>query len=250
MEKIWKYIDLTKLISLLANDALYFSCPCEFADPYEGYLPKSHLEAISKITQKFLDEQFVFRDQIVSLHPNANLQVFHEGFNANINRYIEKSKGAIREASLKFGVSCWHRNEYESEAMWRLYSASGQGIAIESTVKQLHDSIIDKTNVHIDNIRYMDFEKDPIEKGHKHYGLFIKRKSFEHEKELRAIILLKEEGKGTLVKCDLDILINTIHISPFAPPYFKEVVEKLCVGNIRNLQKTILQSSLFDKPNY
>ncbi len=31
-------------------------------------------------------------------------------------------------------VSCWHENETESEAMWKLYLKSGDGVAIQTTV--------------------------------------------------------------------------------------------------------------------
>ena len=128
------------------------------------------------------------------MHPNADLKAFYESFDDGMKRYVEQSKKALTEASLKFGVSCWHKNEYESEAMWRLHSS--ECIAVESTIGQLHSSIKNQGNVIIENVRYMDFENDQIEKGYKHYGLFLKRKSFEHEKEVRAVLLLNGEGKG------------------------------------------------------
>ena len=46
-----------------------------------------------------------------------------------------------REAAGKFGVSCWHIDEHESEAMWQLYTAAGQGIAIESTKARLESAL-------------------------------------------------------------------------------------------------------------
>jgi len=149
-----------------------------------------------------------------------------------------------------FGISCWHQNEHESEAMWKLYSASGQGIAIESTDVKLKKAITDTKGLIIDKVRYMDFDNDPIEKGHRHYRLFLKRKSFDHERELRATVLLPEVGKGVYVPCDLDILISSIHLSPFVPEYFKIVVQALCIGKTRILRKDIHQSKLFDEPNY
>jgi hypothetical protein len=78
-----------------------------------------------------------------------------------------------------------------------------------------------------------------------------KRKSFEHEKELRAIVLLKEQGKGMFVKYDLEKLINQIHIPPFSEPYLKEVVEYICSINKESvIEKPITQSTLFKKPDY
>ena len=66
-------------------------------------------------------------------------------------------------AASKFGVSCWHESEHESDAMWKLYSASGQGIAIESTIGQLRTCFGNREGLLIDRVRYMDFDRDPIE---------------------------------------------------------------------------------------
>lgn len=246
--KIWRYMDLAKFISLLSNEALYFSCPNKFADPFEGYLPKSHIKAMSALNQKFINEQLLFRDQIIASHPDKDSRDFDDRFYRGIKQYEKRIKGSLSEVSLKFGVCCWHRNENESEAMWRLYQS--YGIAIESTVEQLKIAMSGTKNIIIENVRYVDFENAPIEKGHKHYGLFLKRKSFEYEQELRATILLKEPTKGEFVKCDMNALINHVHISPFAEPYLKEVVENILGGNLCKLNKPVIKSSLFDPPNY
>ena len=37
-------------------------------------------------------------------------------------------------------VNCWHQNEFESEAMWRLYSENNKGIAIQTTLQRHHSS--------------------------------------------------------------------------------------------------------------
>ena len=243
-EKIWRYMDLAKFVSLLSSEALYFACPHELADPFEGWYPKSHVEAFSSMTEQYLGQMLATRDEMVARLPGINVN----GLNDAINTARERFKKSFDEVKLKFGMSCWHKNEWESEAMWKLYSASGHGIAIESTRHQLGESILEKEHLIVGDVRYMDFENDPIEKGHEHYGLFLKGKSFEHERELRATVLLKQEGKGELVKCDLDVLISQVRVSPFAPKYFKDAVEKICSREVRKLRKPVLQSSLFDKP--
>jgi hypothetical protein len=243
---IWRYIDLAKLVSLLANEALYFACPSELGDPYEGYLPKRYVEAFSSALQQMVDDLLRMRARILDKRPDADLRALDEGF----ARMKSIQHEAQKNARLKFGVSCWHVSDHESEAMWKLYSTSGQGIAIESTEHRLRASIVDNDSLKIDRVRYVDFENDPLEKGHKHYALFLKRKAFEHERELRATVLLPEERKGTLVRCDLDTLVNRIHVSPFSEPYLKPIVEYLCAGGHRALEKPVVQSALFDQPDY
>ena len=48
----------------------------------------------------------------------------------------------------------------------------------------------------MDRVRDMDFDTDEIEKGHSHYGLFLKRKSFAHEQELQVASLHRFAGRG------------------------------------------------------
>jgi len=243
--KIWRYMDLAKFVSLLSSEALYFACPCEFDDPYEGLYPKSYAQKFSSMTQQYLNQFLATRDDLLAKCPGINIG----GLNDAVRTAMEQFKKGFDEVRLKFGITCWHKNEAESEAMWKLYSASGQGIAIESTASQLQESILDKTSLVVGDVRYPDFESDPIEKGQKNYGLFLKRKSFEHEKELRATILLKTPGKGEFVRCDLSTLITRVHISPLAPAYMKEVVDRICSGSVQRLCKPVVQSSLFDAPS-
>jgi hypothetical protein len=93
--------------------------------------------------------------------------------------------------------------------MWKIYADSSKGVAVESTVESLRASLGGREGIQIDDVRY-DFEAPLIEKGHKHYFLFQKRKCVEHEKELRATILLHEAGRGVSVPCDLDVLVTRI----------------------------------------
>jgi hypothetical protein len=243
---IWRYIDLARFVSLLAEEALYFACPTELRDPYEGYLPRSHFEALSGGLHELKDDMLRLRRGIATQHPDADLRRLDDG----IARMPGKLRDVSWEATRKFGVSCWHKSEHESEALWRLYSGSGGGVCIESTAERLTESLGKLEGLTIDSVSYVDFDRDPIEKGHGHYVLFMKRKSFEHEKELRAAILLKEPGQGQLVHCDLEKLISRIHISPFAEPCLRSAVERLCAGSVRKLDRPVVLSRLLDKPDY
>jgi hypothetical protein len=247
-QKIWRYMDFAKFISLLANEALFFPCPSMFNDPFEGHKPRSEVKALSKMLQQPYNDEIELRNKLKKLRPDADLRAL----DCSLENFREIARNGLKIVNRKFGVSCWHKSEHESEAMWKLYSNSGQGIAIESTVKQLREAIVNKDGLTIDSVRYLDFDKDPIDKGHKHYGLFQKRMSFEHERELRATILLEEAdyGKGAFVACDLNALISNIHISPFLRAYIKNDVEKLCSGKIRIINKPVILSSLFNEPHY
>lgn len=226
--KIWKYMDLPRFVSLLATRSLYFASRSKFQDPWEGSLPQSHMMALSKMLQdSFVTPTLSLRAQFAAQSSEAaqNLDAVMESFKRDAST-------ANKQATLRFGVSCWHKSDYESDAMWKLYSASGKGIAMESTIGQLQAALGHVKGLIIDSVRYADFDNDPIERGHKHYGLFLKRKCFEHEKELRATILLPQDQwqlppakRGLAVECDLGVLITRVHVSPLSEEYVFHAVQ-------------------------
>jgi hypothetical protein len=246
--KIWRYVDLAKFMSMLATRALYFPCATtELADPYEGWVPRSHMKAFMGLNQTYLDQMKQTRDQIIAMHPTRD--------RAPLDVVLEEAKRKLdmqqllQDTNAKFGVNCWHINEGESEAMWRIDGAAGQGIAIESTKEKL-ESALKVDGAIVDQVRYMDFDVDEIEKGHRHYGLFLKRKSFAHEQELRATILLTKPGMGAAVQCDLGCLIEKIHIYPKAPSYYLEAVKYAVENTNPKIKAPVVPSKLLDPPDY
>lgn len=183
--KIWRYMDVGKFLSLLHTQSLYFACPTEFDDPFEGFVPQSHVNAYSSMLKNIVRNNDLAINQFLAQYPDARGRI--DEIRSKLSGELSAAFDKVR---LKFGVSCWHRSEHESEAMWRLYSGSGPCVAIESSVGQLRLALSARGDLQIVPVRYMDFDRDPIEKGHKFYGLFLKRKSFENEKEVRATVLL------------------------------------------------------------
>jgi len=243
--KIWRYINLTKFVSLLGKQALWFSSPAKFSDPYEGTLPKSHLKALSDMRQNWIDNQLAQLDALAKMRPLADFSKARASME-ELRTGIQKM---LRDVALKFGVNCWHMSEHESDAMWRLYPNC---IAIQSTWKRLHDSLL-QDGVYIDPVRYNDFENDPIEKGHRHQNLFIKRKSFEYEKELRAVKMLDNVCEGQFISCDLSVLIERVYVSPVSEFYVLEVVKDICFGGLPTLKQNVevKRSTLLDvSPDY
>jgi hypothetical protein len=211
--KLWRYMDLAKFISLISTKSLYFAPFNSFQDPYEGYLPNSHYKEYQAIFENILD--------------------------------ISKIKEVIRDTSLIFAASCWHMNDYENEALWKIYTDRGGGIAIETTDNKLKQSFVTDELIICNKVRYEDFDNSLIERGHEHYSGFIKRKAFEYEKEYRAVIKAAHNN-GCFVEVNLDTLIQKIHISPLVPNYFFHAVEYVCKNNLSDMQSKIIQSSLYE----
>lgn len=237
--KVWRYLDFTKFVSLLDKEALFFVRSDKLADKFEGSYSKV-------IVEKEFSKFKVFPDELYK-------------------RACESNVSAMGKFGKFVLINSWHMNEYESAAMWELYLKSDEGIAIQSTVKDLKESfIINSTDdVFIGKINYIDYNKDWIPDGNLFYPHLHKRKSFEHEKELRLIVLnlpsppIKNEisvidmdtglyDTGKYIPVSLDILVQNIYVSPTAPVWFKDLVQS--VVNRYNLKKNVIQSSLSEDP--
>ena len=90
-------------------------------------------------------------------------------------------------------ANCWHLNEHESAAMWNRYSRDAAPIAIQSTFKRLRYSLSNDINIGL--INYIDYEKESVPSSN-YFNYFLhKRKCFEYECELRALIWTVNKNK-------------------------------------------------------
>jgi hypothetical protein len=124
---VWRYMDLPRLISILHADKLFLSCLAGLEDPHEG-----------SMTRKTVEEREVLFANV------PNRRDFME-----LNRDLRST----------VYVSCWHINSNESEAMWRIYCGSAQGVALQTTYQKLYESIVN-AQVHMGAVTYIDYEKD------------------------------------------------------------------------------------------
>jgi hypothetical protein len=90
-----------------------------------------------------------------------------------------------------------------------------------------------------------------IPDGNAFHALFYKRRSFEHEHELRAALLrppseAKEPIPGLYVPCDVNILIDEIFVSPESPNWFKELVSSILEKY--SLDREVKRSNLDEDP--
>ena len=75
--KIWRYVDLAKFVHMLATGALYFPCATtELKDPYEGWLPRSHIKALEQINRGILDQMKTTHDAFLAQHPACDRAPF------------------------------------------------------------------------------------------------------------------------------------------------------------------------------
>jgi len=186
-----------------------------------------------------------FEDVFEGIYPEEN----HRKIYYNNAEKSEKELSEIQEITRKkVYVSCFHINEYESAAMWKLYSGD-EGVAIKLNMQSLKKSFdVEEKRIYIERVRYVDFRQDFIPDNNIVHLALTKRKSFEHEKELRCVFYdhMAEycEQKGVNIKVDINELIKEVYISPYAPSYLKSQVEM--ISGIFGLKASVIKSPLYN----
>lgn len=242
---LWRYLSFPKFVSMLKSQSLFFTRVDKFEDPFEG------AKGIADNESKWDESYKVFLQQMIT-HLSKRIDIpykTHEQIEACCASLLSDIKIANAISRQHTYVNCWHKNDFESEAMWKLYCPDiKQGIAIKTTYGKLFDALNKKRYIQIGEIQYIDYTNKLLEGDD---AFWYKRKSFEHEKEVRAIIHHYqglEEPMGLNIPVPINDLINSIYISPMAPQWFVEIVKD--VSGKYGLSKPILQSQMTAKPFY
>jgi hypothetical protein len=240
-------MDLAKYVSLLQSSSLFMARADKLGDPYEGTLPRRALARFAEMmrSQPSPDPE----DQLAGL-----IQT-------------------MREWPRRTLVNCWYASNHESAAMWELYGARASGVAIRTTVRRLKQSLRTQDPIYIASVRYVDYDTAVIPVGNVLWPYSHKRLAFEHEHEVRAILLrwprpvmtddgeqiTDEDGKpkmertdvvevGMPVPIDTDELVLGIAVAPFAAAWFQDVVQG--VTDRYGLDRTVEQSDLGKPPSW
>jgi hypothetical protein len=214
---IWRYMAFTKFAFMLNTSSLWFARADQFDDTFEGSTPKINVEA---------------RQQPPDLS-REDIEIYNS---------LMKNTSSVKQNWIKHvAINCWHMNVNESTAMWDIYlPPTKDGLAIQSTYGNLRDSLRTNKSVYIGQVKYIDYEHQVIEGDNALAPFIHKRKAFEHEKELRAVIVqspppgpkgldfkVETIPKGIPVPVDLHVLIQRVYIAPQAPVGFVEKIRSL-----------------------
>ena len=127
-------------------------------------------------------------------------------------------------------LSCWHENEHESAAMWRIYLSAEDGIAIRTSFPRLCQAL-SATNEKIvaGKVRYVDERRPAPLSDLELAPFFCKRKSFEYEREVRLLCRAADadEQLGRYVAVDLQELIEQVVIAPTAESWLLDLVSSV-----------------------
>jgi len=241
-DKLWRYMDLAKFISLLSRKELFFASAVSLNDPFEG------AKGVVENKKEWDDFYLKFSRDAIITAPGMDPSVLTEEYiECNAQRLVKEMNSSGEFWRKRTCISCWYSNSYESEAMWRLYSLNIQNaVSIQTTANHLYLALDRDPYIDIGKVKYIDYKKRFT---HPNGSFWYKRKAFEHEKEVRAVIV-DHEGScaGVYVPVILETLIDAIYISPYAPKWFEEVVKDIMKKY--NIEKPILHSELNEVPFY
>ena len=211
--KLWRYMDFTKYVSLLSTSGLYFARADTFEDTFEG------AKGLKTNKQKW-DEHYLSFFKTAIKNPPEGYECDKSDKEIEEQAYkllLDLETGGAASKKHTF-ISCWHENEHESEAMWRLYSSYIENaVAVRSSYKNLYLALGRNPSISIGRVKYIDFNKGYAGVND---SFWRKRKSFEHEKEVRAIMSNHEIAEiGVTVPCDLSVLLEKVFVSPSSPSW-------------------------------
>ncbi|HEX9980710.1 MAG TPA: hypothetical protein VGB50_09125 [Flavobacterium sp.] len=214
---VWKYLDLSKFLDLLMSGKLFMARSDKFEDQYEGTFSEPTFEELKRLSEnkpEFLDYYKTHRERVV--------------------------------------VSSWHINEYESYAMWQIFTKTNEGLAIQSTVGRLQQALEPEHvfDQHIGQVNYIDYKKEYIPFDDAFFPFLFKRKSFQYEREIRIISDLSAHkisiNDGIKINVDVAQLIDKIYIHPKSENWYKRMVSELLprLGFDFKLEKSDLESDI------
>lgn len=214
---VWKYLDLSKFLDLLLSKKLFMSRSDKFEDQYEGTFSEPTYEEIRKIAE-------------------------------NNPKFLSYYK-SHRE---KIAISSWHINEYESFAMWQIFTKNNEGLAIQSTIGRLKEAMQPerKTEQYIGEVNYIDYKKEYIPFNDTFFPFLFKRKSFQYEREVRIISDVTQNNielnDGLKIDVDIHQLIEKIYIHPKSENWYKNLVIQLMeqLGFNFSIEKSDLESDI------
>ncbi|KAF2513710.1 hypothetical protein EYY60_05645 [Flavobacterium zhairuonense] len=214
---VWKYLDLSKFLDLLLSKKLFMSRSDKFEDQYEGTFSEPTYEEIKKLAVD----------------------------NPDFLNYYKTHRE-------KVAISSWHINEYESFAMWQIFTQNSEGLAIQSTIGRLQKALKPENNFdqYIGEVNYIDYKKEYIPFDDLFFPFLFKRKSFQYEREVRIITDTSKSSlklnDGLKINVDINQLIEKIYIHPKSENWYKklviELVERLDFGF--EIEKSDLESDI------
>lgn len=219
-----RYVDITKFLSLIKNSQIFFCRLDKLEDRFEGTMPKPTHNGIVEWFKYARDQRNYFTN------PPSDEDILKDA-----TEHLE----FLNKMRPLWCINCWNEFEGESYALWKIYSDLNQGIMLKSSFSKIIDAFGDSPEeIYCSRTKYIDYDKDRIDFGNAMSPVIHKHNAYRYEKEIRLIHKVSDKhfvhdwdaepiSNGVMVDVKIVSLIEEIVISPFAPDWFKDIVEDL-----------------------
>jgi hypothetical protein len=208
--RVWRYMDLAKLIALLEKKAIWLARADTFMDRHEGRFP---------------DEMRTLMEKAYESFPNDDPSPVKDA--DDFQDYLLKNTF----------VSCWHKNIDENMVMWEIYGRDSNAVAVQTTIDRISKSInSSRLSGHSLLLKPVVYERSEDVQGVLRYEecFFRKRPHFAFEEEVRIALdtyspanPTKNTPYGYALPTSINDLIESIYVHPDSPEWFVGVVNSI-----------------------
>jgi hypothetical protein len=227
-QMVWRYLSFSRFLWLLQKKQLWLSRTDRLGDPWEIALAGRQLE------------------HVISRHPIASFP----SPDVNPETAMERSERIIKMWRRQTFVNCWSASDHESHALWRIYCRSPEGVALQTTLVKLKESVGDLPVYRVtyevpDSIKQTPSRADLVAK---------KRPMFAYEQEVRVVRFVDEEGAaeslGQGLAWDPEEIVESIRVHPEADDSFMETVTAAVEHYAPALKGRVARSAMDEPPPF
>ncbi len=228
-EPLWRYLRPNRFLEALQSRMLHSPSARQFDDPFEG---------------------------AVAVQPADWPVDARYGAVEPFDRAFEQLRRLTK-------ISSWHRVDYETAAMWKLYALEGKGVAVRTTAERLGAALRPyrlapehgAEEPYWGSIHYVDLFTQRLRAGIEE-RFFVKHRAFEWEREFRVAISLRMADEfaveipelGIDVPFDPETLIEALYVGPAVPA--TERVQLAATLEAAGLGRQFTTSTLVGRPRY
>ena len=227
-EKVWRYMSFSRFLWLLQKKQLWLTRADLLGDPWEISLAGDQLA------------------HVISRHPIAPLQSQH----VTRETAIQRPDRIIRMWRRRTFVSCWSASEHESHALWSIYCRSIEGVAVQTTLARLRESVgglpVYRVTYQIPGSRKQTPTLPDL--------VAKKRPMFAYEQEVRVVLSTdaKDDAEvlGYGAEWDPEKNVESILVHPEADNSFMETVTAAVEHYAPALKERIAWSAMNARPPF
>jgi len=228
--KVWRYMSFSRFFWLLQKKQLWLSRADLLGDPWEISLVGKQLE------------------HVISHHPPTTLPLA----DVKPETAMQRSERIIRMWRRQTFVSSWSSSEHESHALWRIYCRSAEGVAVQTTLARLRESVGDL------RVYRVTYETPGSRKQTPTLPDLVakKRPMFAYEQEVRVVLSTDggadpdHEALGHGLEWDPEKTVEWIRVHPEADYSFMETVTAAVELYAPALKDRVAWSTMNERPPF